>query len=565
MVSADLSKLTYASNNKNKTANISAAAAFIYNGLPYDGDSNLDFKPEDGNIELIDNNNDGIYDVVFIQSYKTVVVDYVSEFAEMIQGIYAYDPENIAVNLNSENGESIISIVSGDKLLLPEDIERLDVLRILEAENGAKRKVTVELSRETVRGSVAEIADKNSETVLYVDGRELVLSATFKKAIEKGDVNAKKISIGKQYNFHLDSTGKVAYATELDSALTYAIVKSTCSLDGIDPVYMIKVFTQDGEWMELTLSDKIMYNGERINAEAAIQDLNLAVQTGSSITVIGYELDKEGKIKTMEAAIENCSDSERLNSQTNLSCIYRSHNNSLNSQLFIAESPIVWTVLSDKMGEDDSYSISSIGSIFTEGWGYDVSVYDIDEYGFAQILVVYLTEDFYSLRNDERQVFVVDGVGEALLPDGTIGQQVTGGMGGYENLKFYLEDEEIAADLCPGDVISVFLDKNGNLLSLDKYYSFKNDGFSYKTASDLWISLAILQGRILKYDIERKFIEIDCGDNNWIVRTSVVPSVLIYNTSRGTVEKGTLDDLVQGSFVVAKINYFKLISIVVIV
>lgn len=564
-VSADFENIEYIDDNdKEKIAKVSVIAKVIYNGLPLADDPVNYSNPDDGMLTLIDNNNDGLYDVVNIKNYETVVVNDVSVYAEKIGNIYKYDSALSSLDLRIDGDEDFVEIIKDGEECSIYDLQSKDVLSVLKAQSGNRKRIEIEVSRKVVSGAASKMATVNGETILTIDGNEYALSEGYKKANAAGDSEAREISLGTEYNFYLNSRGEIAYVNYPVSGLQYAIVKAIASDTGIETTYRIKLFTSSGDWNTYTLKDKLIYNGERRSAAYAEQNLSQMISLGSEITVIGYELDAEGKICKIEAAVENGTDEERLNSKTNFSSTYRPHNNSLAPQLFIGNNPIVWRVVTSDMANDSAYSVTNVNSAFREGWGNTVSAYGVDDYGFIKILVVFYSDTHMRLLNEESNLFIVRDIGKSLMEDGTVKYQLTGAITNYPNISCYTEKEELISGLKPGDVVSLGFDANNNLLAVDKCHSFADDGLPYKMESDLWVNSAILKGRVKKYDPERKFVDIDCGTGSWIVRTTAGPSVLIYDMESGQVEKGSLSDLTEDSYIITKINYYKMKSIVIV-
>ncbi|MBQ7900875.1 MAG: S-layer homology domain-containing protein, partial [Clostridia bacterium] len=75
--------LEYFDGEKKKSIKLSPGIDMIYNGkaIEYDPEK---FTMDIGNIKLVDNNNDGMYDVVLITSYETFVVEKVNAADEII-------------------------------------------------------------------------------------------------------------------------------------------------------------------------------------------------------------------------------------------------------------------------------------------------------------------------------------------------------------------------------------------------------------------------------------------------------------------------------------------------
>ena len=73
-------------NDKENHESLDENVDVIYNNQNYKGyvDFIADVLPENGYVELLDNNNDGVYDVLFVYDYENIVVDSVDTYNERV-------------------------------------------------------------------------------------------------------------------------------------------------------------------------------------------------------------------------------------------------------------------------------------------------------------------------------------------------------------------------------------------------------------------------------------------------------------------------------------------------
>ncbi|MEE1066806.1 MAG: hypothetical protein UH249_11815, partial [Acutalibacteraceae bacterium] len=146
-VSEDFRQISYYDkNDRKKEAVISPIAKVLYNGQPLAKYTEDKFKPEDGSIMLIENDGSTGYDIVHIQSFKTVVVGSVSPSNLTVGNAYSYDENNQIINLEAKT-DDVIRIFDAEgketeiSALLPGD-----VLRVAESAGSSRRTVTVYVS-----------------------------------------------------------------------------------------------------------------------------------------------------------------------------------------------------------------------------------------------------------------------------------------------------------------------------------------------------------------------------------------------------------------------------------
>ena len=90
-ISADYLNLEYFAESGFKKAKIAEIPRVIYNGVFYGNYTVSDFKPESGKLRLVDNDCDGKYDVIFISSYETVIVNAVDAYDKTIYNRFTSD------------------------------------------------------------------------------------------------------------------------------------------------------------------------------------------------------------------------------------------------------------------------------------------------------------------------------------------------------------------------------------------------------------------------------------------------------------------------------------------
>ncbi len=554
----------YYSGDKIKTANISPVAAVMYNGQPLKDYTKEKFMPKDGEIKLIENGGNSGYDVVLITSYKTIVTDYVSSLNKSVRNAYTYDADNITLSFE-EKGEDVIRIVSDSGELEITDLSVGDVLRVAESVYGGKRVVTVSVSQKKISGTVTGIKEDNY-TIITVDGKDYALSRAYEAALDAGDTKAQKIKTGGGYLFSLDSEGRIAYAEDSAETMKYGVVMATAAQGVLEAECRIKLFTTEGEWKELVFADKIKYNDGVSGEQSGILPENILgnIKTANNgdISVVGYMTNSDGKIKSLELPVQYNSDTvDKFNSVNNVQYNYRVNNISFDSEVFIADDAVMWSVNPDKMTEEKAYSLTTRSALTSDGI-YVLSAYNIDEFKFSDLFVMMsndTTRDNAMLASD---LVVVKDIGETLDSEGNIVGMLVGMTGAYEALSYPCEDLSLISGIQIGDAIVVHTDSNGNLDYLIKYRS-ASDGEVYQDPGSMHSSSSILQGKVMKNDCSGYRMKIDSKTEERILRTSESTVVIIYDMKTGEVYRGSVADIEEGAFITTKLVRSQLKSIVV--
>ena len=206
-VSADCRKIEYqyGENAREKTANISSKVRVIYNGKFYDKYTKSDFEVQNGNLRLVDNDNDNEYDCVFITSYETMVVDYINRENFEIYGKYKYSGALNYLKLEDNEINCNIHYYLGSKDVSLITINQDDILTIQRSKSSSDIIANIYISREIISGNVTAL-DKEEKTIKIDDTEYKVLKSCFDEMDTKGG-----FELSTEYSFHLDSFGRLAY------------------------------------------------------------------------------------------------------------------------------------------------------------------------------------------------------------------------------------------------------------------------------------------------------------------------------------------------------------------
>lgn len=88
IVGKDGDVFNYYQNDKKKTVRLSSVPDVIINGVAHASYQPEDLKPAAGNVTLIDNNKDGVYDVLLVESYTYMMVSKVDKEKGILYGKY---------------------------------------------------------------------------------------------------------------------------------------------------------------------------------------------------------------------------------------------------------------------------------------------------------------------------------------------------------------------------------------------------------------------------------------------------------------------------------------------
>jgi len=275
-IRSDSAKINYfpnKSSSKTKAAKCKSPVV-VYNGkiitsADVPGSLSLEefITPEVGKVTLNDYDNDGYYDVVFIDSYKTYVVTSATEKKINHKYTSYEDPETgkkidvPALDVDLEGDEELeLTITKDGSDVKPKNLKKWDILTVIESANKTgERIMNIEVCSDTIEGKVSDIDfdEDEDEYSVKIDGKEYDVEKVFALS---GDIES-----GTEGTFHLDSLGRIAAvegaagsklsSTEEYGWLVWAKVNSSSQEKEI------KMFTKSGAVKTYEIDDKLTFYG----------------------------------------------------------------------------------------------------------------------------------------------------------------------------------------------------------------------------------------------------------------------------------------------------------------
>lgn len=223
---------TYVDDSGNSKTVTCAGADIIYNGIAVD--SGINFTPDSGNVVLIDNNDDGYYDIIKINDWTELIFYKHDSVSQVIYGYFGR-----RINYQGAQTVQCTNLLAGQAVNL-DTLEEGMVISACKTPDG--EKLTVYVTNTSLQGKVTEF---NEEGNLIIQEKEYTLSKTLKALIAEGKRDM--ISLNAEYIFYLNHLGEVAnYEREADvySDYEYAYVLAGDLGKGIEQRLRLKVKTQ---------------------------------------------------------------------------------------------------------------------------------------------------------------------------------------------------------------------------------------------------------------------------------------------------------------------------------
>lgn len=231
---------------------LKAKAASSIRDWKFGKDINDLFLPEIGSIRLVDSDRDGVFDVVFLDSYVTMVVS--SASSDKLNGIVADTTSGevgntMSVGYNFDDSEDrTITVKKGESEARIRNLKKDDVASIKISLDNTVADIVV--TGEVITGAASNVSKKVGESKATVNGTKY----------DVADVAAGDLKAGVQATFALDQFGRIANVIsasggQLETGEKYGwIMNAYESENGED--YVIKMMTTDGKEAEFTTGAK---------------------------------------------------------------------------------------------------------------------------------------------------------------------------------------------------------------------------------------------------------------------------------------------------------------------
>lgn len=284
---SQLSYLKYsdASSGKIREARISSNAFYFINGaLPDKNPINLTIS--NGEYNLIDNNHDGIYDVVLINEYKLVIVDKIDLENGIIYG------KNGVNNIKLSDKE--VYLIFKNNLQIPlDDIKLNSIISVAESKNGELARLYV--SEKKISGEIAQEFNDGEKLYLRINGSDYEIDHATRNSAFGNNGSCVSMSA----TFYFDYNGKIVYVDEVvDESLKFGLVLAMAP-PKVFGNYQVKIYDSNGKINIYSLADKVYINQNRYSGDSNAIAQNLSINGETQLLAVRYSLNRDGDVKTI--------------------------------------------------------------------------------------------------------------------------------------------------------------------------------------------------------------------------------------------------------------------------
>lgn len=249
----------------------------IYNNQCWTGYGSLqNVIPSRGYIEALDNNNDGVADVLFIYEYVNYIVDAVDSYDQT----FVDRITNGVVSLDSYNKEVVIYYAGETKKRLFNSVTVDSVLSIIESK-GTDKVTTVYIGTDIAEGKITAYQSELG----YQIGENWYEPAY--------NYYGTALTVGLEGSFYLDMNGNIAtykYSSTNEDALTAVVAAMDYKITNFSSRVTLKLFTTGGTFEDIDLDETVRIDNVKY-------DLTDSAQANDVLNVISNGYQTEGKYK----------------------------------------------------------------------------------------------------------------------------------------------------------------------------------------------------------------------------------------------------------------------------
>jgi len=297
-------------------ATISGSAYIMFNGAPLVGDqfsTGLYNDMVQGRFILIDNNRDGVFDVVRIISEVNYIVSTVDDEENYITDRYGLPL--LFLDVNSGSYTARIMDAQGNTMAL-DRIAPLDVVTVIRSLEGDF--VDAFVSKSSVTGIISELDVGDYVTTVTINGEEFVFSPLLRQALAEG------AHAGLNARFLLDMHGEIAYFDTygvLDGLRFGYIIAFDTRGSVLEPTLLVRIFDQDGRFNTFTVNNRSMIDGMTPTfslAEDFVDNRNNPTRPARALTeqlwgngfdfrhqLVRFRLNTDGEVIEIDTVVPN--------------------------------------------------------------------------------------------------------------------------------------------------------------------------------------------------------------------------------------------------------------------
>ncbi len=417
----------------------------IVNGKTVTPDKSLFDAFKNGSITFVDSDRDGNFDVLHMTLLETMLLEgasadgetFLTKYYKQLANLENYDTAEVYIDKKSATLSDLqagmVIDVAADGFEIKDGIIKTDFEK--------SKNIKIYAITRKASGKVISIAD---ESDVFIDDLDYGLGELYIKLVQDGHIQ--KLSAGDYINAWFDSTGHLAYY-ELDNTkgMQYGyMLAADKKKEGLKNELKFKIRAADNEFLTVLAAEKIIFDGERVEAKDVETVHTLSSGQTVDLTkrqVIKYRLSEDGLLKEIDTAVLNSKTETKENSLTEDFVFDEYGTGGKQSKIFTGVIDREWAVLassavfideellSETMPQEKRITAQSLSALGSDAYlaGYDVNemkelacVVNYKAYGRTESEGV-----TKGLQYDGYRCYVVEKIKESLSRSGEEGWTIT--------------------------------------------------------------------------------------------------------------------------------------------
>ena len=445
--------IRYYEENKEKSVKLRPSTSLIYNGCVVDFKKTYFDNIQSGAITLIDNDADGMVNVVIVSSYQGFVIG-----AKDKNSLTVFDSPQQSTGISlDENKYRRFSLILPDGREGQFDDVNQDMVLMYYIQDNCFRG---QLLNSMITGTITEVTP--SDRTEYVIGE--------KRYTQSKLCTLPPIKVGERVNVYLDMKQEIIDIKIIakDKLLVGYLLDTEKEKNALSDAYSFLIYTPQNKKVEYKSAKKIQLNGKNIKREL----LPDTIAQG----VILYNLSEAGEINILETPVlkDDYEEGRLLVSYPKASAYHYMGNRTFAAKISYTASDTVIFSVPEVGGEITSSQIKAISyTSLEERTSYTVEAYHTDiNNNLASAIVVY-KDISDSIPSDTRNLAVLDKVGWKIDDDGNQVFSARVFVDGVDKNLVFADDVKSVIpkeDYKRGDVFRFALNADGEISNTELLY-----------------------------------------------------------------------------------------------
>lgn len=389
-----------------------------------------------GQLRLLDNNDDGVYEVVFVEEYD---LHYVKNGFTNEKTLTIIDSNGVRQELELD---SLTVTGSNGGVVSAGKVQANTVIQLFKSEDGTRNRIV--LFAEPIVGKLTRKSDDN----IVIDDTSYVLSLPYQNA-----THTYEPLVGETVSVFIDEAGEVLWVERdlkaIQGGWTIAFSQMVGIEQGLDSQPCFRMFTMEGTWKELYVAEKVLVDGTLMTSDKLLSLVRSDSENRFTKELVRYQLDSQGNIKALDTKLATAMEEDGTKHMSVGTALPSGECNwTSNSQAF-------WkghTMVGQGKADTPVFVLATAGGSYPESTGYDgyfrvvnmssmvgshvtlqraLIPYMEDEFGYPACFVT--TQDYpvgtatsSYVSSASSSYLLVESVCKSVNSSGEVVQQITG-------------------------------------------------------------------------------------------------------------------------------------------